>query len=211
MSTADILVASIQTAQTEMGGERDLIIESARKISEIKKEHRTQEEKDILTFAHLIETNVPLINIVTAFSVGGLNEQRLPALGMAPYEHSMSRKKAEVRINPMTGFVRFGSEFDSGWHLSIPAGTFSFTWLEKLRLGTKQAETAIPTVPMELRDHYKNDVFLLFEVPKWENVMSYTDPYLIKHIAGFVYAILGSWDLTNKEVEAFRLSMKLGL
>jgi len=37
------------------------------------------------------------------------------------------------------------------------------------------------------------------------------DPYLIKHAAGYIYYILGTWDITKLELDAYDAARRLGL
>lgn len=65
----------------------------------------------------------------------------------------------------------------------------------------------VPMVPpsVEKRRSYLKERFILWEVEEWAEPKNYTppmppgDPYLLEHLEGDLYAIVGEWDLTPLE------------
>jgi hypothetical protein len=74
-------------------------------------------------------------------------------------------------------------------------------------------EHVIPLVPPILRRKNANGAVLLFEANDWQKpIVVYSgDPYLLQHIAGDIYTVLGMWEVTKGEIEAFRHARDLGI
>lgn len=117
-----------------------------------------------------------------------------------------------------TGEVTFygGNSWRPLWSLHFPENTFepirfpSWSWLSESVF--KEAQTPTPSVPGILRQKNPEGVILLFEVSRWEEMIQPNlDPYLLRHVVGNVYAVLGTWNITDLEAEAFRAARDLGL
>lgn len=59
----------------------------------------------------------------------------------------------------------------------------------------------VPKIPPALRpDHHLRNYCILWEVERWERAPEPPgDPALLKHIGGYLYAVLAVWDLTPLE------------
>jgi hypothetical protein len=68
----------------------------------------------------------------------------------------------------------------------------------------------VPMIPLDVRPKagIPEDAYILWEVERWSDrrldVTPDTDPYLLKHIAGPLYAVLAEWDLTDLEKAIMR-------
>ena len=63
----------------------------------------------------------------------------------------------------------------------------------------KYAETLVPIVPPQLRPKHKIENYhTLWEVEQWTPVPP-RDPMLLRHLGGYLYAVLAVWDLTDLE------------
>jgi hypothetical protein len=61
------------------------------------------------------------------------------------------------------------------------------------------AETLVPIVPPQLRPKHKIENYhTLWEVESWTLVPP-RDPMLLRHLGGYLYAVLAVWDLTDLE------------
>jgi hypothetical protein len=63
----------------------------------------------------------------------------------------------------------------------------------------KNATTLVPLVPPQLRPKHKIENYhTLWEVEEWKPVPP-RDPMLLRHLGGYLYAVLAVWDLTDLE------------
>ncbi len=89
---------------------------------------------------------------------------------------------------------RFGYGTKS-MQVNLPENFFPRLWQESRRNNTLRA--VVPIIPPALRPaHALSNYHILWEA-EWEVVP--TDPILLKHVGGALYAVLASWDLTPLE------------
>src|SRR5205085_1660042 len=99
------------------------------------------------------------------------------------------------------GSVRFSikGKYDSCKRTSVrfPPDTFSrFNWDSSRKTS---AQTLVPIVPPRLRPRFTlANYFVLWEVEQWTPIPP-RDPMLLKHLGGWLYAVLAVWDLTDLE------------
>lgn len=93
------------------------------------------------------------------------------------------------------------------WHRRavFPAGTFSRDGLPDYQLRGYRA--LVPLIPPNLRPARALVRYVILFEAEWEPVPP-TDPLLLRHLHGDLYAVLAAWDLTPLEraVLAGRLS-----
>lgn len=58
-------------------------------------------------------------------------------------------------------------------------------------------ETTVPYIPAEIRPKKLSDYHILFEVKNWKSYSA--DPFLLRHIYGWIFAIVAEWELTALE------------
>ena len=159
--------------------------------------------------------SLPLIDVSRAIKFGGQLKNGLPRLALATYKMSFKGKKVyvEVKRNGRVDFYSSSAARNSDRILRLPKETFprrsELQVLFSLRPYTLEARTAVPLVPPELRQEDSKKKFVLFEVNEWEDVPRPIDPYLLLHVQGYIYAVLGSWDVTEKELSAYQASSLL--
>ncbi len=68
----------------------------------------------------------------------------------------------------------------------------------------------MPLIPPHLRpaDAYRN-YHILWECNEWRRVAP-SDPLLLKHITGHVYAVVAQWDLTEIERAIMNAALRRG-
>lgn len=70
---------------------------------------------------------------------------------------------------------------------------------------TIDAYALVPSIPADKLPKFgrRDDWHILWEVEQWfdkpQRMTAPTDPYLLKHIGGDLYAVLAEWDLTDVE------------
>lgn len=211
MSTASILQQSIIVAGQEITPIIGSLQERAEKIAQFDPNLYTDEEEKLLEIYRLAQGSTRLINIQSAIMVGGANEKGFPRLAIANYFLSLARKRVWTQVN-RRGAVSFENDPNwPDWNWRCPAGTLpAWKGLGKLR-SDRYASTTVPQVPLELRQPSGKGVYVLFEVNEWRPEVRPVDPVLLQYIGGDICAILGTWDLTEKEVEVIRATKQLGL
>jgi hypothetical protein len=169
----------------------------------------TRKEAELMEVAFTLETeSLPVIDIGVAIKAGGAHTNGLPRLAIASLYASLRGGRVEVEVRP-NGSVHFSSPLDEYYaffNVDLEADT-----LPKGFLFSRRGETAVPLTPPELRPEYSPKIALLFEVDKWDAIIRPVDPYVLRRVAGNVYQILGSWNISKLELEAQQKSRKLGI
>lgn len=221
MSTKDVLSRAVLIAGEEVTPQIGTIEELVADIEALAPELRTTEEKQILEVARATKESLPLINLASAIKAGGVRPDGFPNLAVASYVVSFNKEMVETTLYKNGGLVfqdtaDWRKKWQHEWQCTFPAGTllpppnngFFFSGPNYPLCGS----ASVPTVPTFLRQKDVRDVVLLFEVAEWNKLAPIpTDPYLLRRIAGYVYAILGSWDITERELKAYQAARDLGV
>jgi len=128
---------------------------------------------------------------------------------------SFAGEKVFVKVTK-SGAVTYHGHGKDNWNISFPAGTLarfrSQEWVFDDRVFPMKAWAVVPIVPPELRQDNPNDVVVLFEVVAWKRLTPLrADPYLLKKVAGNIYAVIGTWDITERELRAYQTARDLGI
>lgn len=215
MSTLNLLQQSVVYAQDEADAQVLGLPERYQDILNLHPDLRTKQEAALVTLIEGVlearRNNLPIVNIATAIRTGGVKD-KFPCLALATYEASIKRLEVQVRVNS-DGSARFYSEvFMHSSSVDLPAGTlpragFFSSWYYPV-----SATTIVPLVPPALRQSDASGHLVLFEVSEWGEFRSAAlDPYLLKQIAGNIYSVVGSWDITELELEAYQKARTLGI
>ena len=168
------------------------------------KERHLEEDAAILRGYRAIAKGHKVIDLPHVISLGGVFEQtQLPRLAIATADMDFVHVDRDS-----TGRVTFSPEGrpDSRRVKDVfrcPPGTLPATsttapwrsdWWGSMR-------AMIPHVPPSLRPaHSLRNYAILFEVDEWARVpRPPSDPALLKHLGGDLYAVLAVWDLTPLE------------
>ncbi len=131
-----------------------------------------------------------LLDVAAALKETGVNEQNQPRLALA---------KAHWKVvwfdswwntfQPMRGHARYKRDI-----IKLPSNTYP-TYGARNNVTIR---SAVPFLPPNLRpeDDIEN-YHILFEVKEWEQYPA--DPFLLKHVHGWLYAVIGEWELTELE------------
>lgn len=137
-----------------------------------------------------------IINLLGVMKLAGIRDDGFPKFAVARADG----KKVFCRVWP-DGAVRFNikGEWDTSkpHSVSFPAETLPrWVWSPARR---DRAETIVPIVPPQLRPlHRLANYHILWEVEQWLPLPP-RDPMLLKHLGGWLYAVLAVWDLTELE------------
>lgn len=200
---SDILKKSISFAINSTNDQKSLMYEYFERIRHLNVNQLTNEEKNFIKNIDLLDTNLPLINMFDAIKFGGF-KNGWPNLAIATYEMSLKNKPLFAKIYTIFGDLVFSTHENygtKGKEMIFRANIYS---KNENRDDCLVAKTPVPLVPPELRQVSSEDVYILFEVNKWNSVPLPIDPYLLKKIHGNIFAIIGTWDLTQKELDTYR-------
>jgi hypothetical protein len=214
MTSINRLTTAVETARGAVQPHLRKIVEDAARFDGLDERLLSQGEREILMIKMACDENMPLINIATAISSGGMREDGFPHLAIASYSMSIRERILSVDVFD-DGRIAYADDNSwRDWHLTLPANTLNrqLNIFQRMMSGTLSGSTTIPHVPPELRQYKPDDTVLLYEATEWKKrVIPAGDPYLLWHVAGYVYAILGTWDITVKEFEAFKAASLIGL
>ncbi len=152
-----------------------------------------------------------LIDVYEVMKKFGLSEKNEPvfAIARADLKEVLFEKKDE-------GTGRFGTE--KGWtdqvtwtkdNVILPEKIFEIHWEREgnsdWQIKDKLIKTKVPIIPIELlpEGDLKN-YYILWEVIDWELLPPPKDPILLKRISENLFAVLGSWDVTELERSVMR-------
>jgi hypothetical protein len=167
---------------------------------------RANQEYELAAKAYEMMTEgYPLLNLTEVFAQTGLGEDGRPRLAIARAD----REEVEVSVNPRVEQIIFSSLKRSSW---FDYGDYVGSLLVRvpyyLAPGAKliRGFALVPMIPADVRATVKGqdkDHFVLWEVEQWadrsQTSIAPYDPYLIKHVAGDLYAVVAEWDLTELE------------
>lgn len=160
-------------------------IEKLAEYRNIQKSARREEDVDFRRLYRMAEKGYPIIDLVGAFKSTGLNEKNQPRLAMARADwETCFFWRWEMRYC-MSARYRTNS-------FRIPDGV----WGKELNYNN--LSSPVPHIPPKIRP--KDEIsgyWILFEVQDWTEYPA--DPYLLKKITGYLYAVVGEWDLTDLE------------
>lgn len=141
-----------------------------------------------------------LIDIFKVMKQAGLNENKEPrlAIARADLQTCIFEKSDEG-----AGGFGHGDKDD----VVLPQNTFKVHWERQegepengWRINNKRIRTKVPIVPIEiLPEGNLSGYYILWETNEWEALPETKDPILLKRISENLFAILGSWDLTDLE------------
>lgn len=168
---------------------------------------RANKEYELAAKAYeMVAKGLAVLNVADAFAQTGLGEDLRPRLAIARAD----RKEVEVEVLPNRSRLIFNtlerstSGYSGDLLINIP---FSFTSEQVNAIGWgKSGFALVPMIPADVRpaEGQDKDYFILWEVERWANrsltARPSRDPYLLKHIAGELYAVVAEWDLTDLEL-----------
>jgi len=147
-----------------------------------------------------------LIDIYKIMKIIGLNENNEPilAIARADLKEVIFKKRDEG-----TGIFATGIDWGTNikWNkdrVELPSKTFDIHWERQensdWKIKNSIIKTKVPIVPVEiLPEGDLSNYYILWEVSDWEELPETKDPILLKRISENLFAVLGSWDLTELE------------
>jgi len=196
------LKVSVECAVTQNDKNKELISAYHERIKKLPWYMLTQKEKSLLKYIKNKELfNVPALDVDEAFRVAGANERGLPRLAIASYDSSINSKKIQLTMfdGGSAGFSYERITKPSDAYYTTKNGIFTNS-----RRYSDRASTDVPLIPPELRQKDTRNVFVLFEVAKWDEEPRPVDPYLLRKIDQNLFIILGTWDLTQFEIDTYQ-------
>lgn len=212
MSTKDILSNAALIAGEEVHPQVEAIRELAAEIETSDPELLTIEETNILKIAKSHDDSVNLINIEDAIRAGSTREDGFPNLALASYRMSLEKEILYVTVQS-DGSVRFRKlyEHNNKWEMQLPESTLPEVTNLTRFFYPREGSTQVPLVPLTLRQKDTDGVVLLFEVADWKlETIRALDPYLLRNVAGYIYEVLGTWNITDLELEVYQAGRKMG-
>ena len=138
----------------------------------------------------------PLLNLVDVFAETGLGDDGRPKLAIARAD----RRQVEVEVN--RNYLIFNTlrrhlwDYQGSLLINVPfqAPPNSF----------ERGYGLVPMVPADVRPPGNlREFFILWEVESWSDrpllAKPDIDPFLLRHIGGYLYAVVAAWDLTPLE------------
>lgn len=186
--------------------------EEWKKYCEVLKKRKENYLKVMKDAHYQMKEGRELIDVYKIMKEIGLNENNQPRLAIARAD---LKQVYFVKQDEGTGFF---SEDKSTWgdlkdNVALPQNTFDIHWERKAgsesnaswNIKDKELGTKVPIVPVEiLPDGNLKSYYILWETNEWEELPETKDPILLKRISENLFAILGTWDLTELEQSVIR-------
>ena len=128
----------------------------------------------------------------------------MPSIVVAPA--SLSRKSVFLRATEDGFRLSQTKRAAFGWSMTFPVGAYMPSKVE-----VAYRRTTVPHIPLRVRNRVENNLsnkLVFWEVDGWKNLgdkledLRVTDPALLEHVAGDLYAVLATWEFTDLELAA---------
>lgn len=189
----------LATIEMDKAEARERFLEYKRAVDE----RHTEEDAAVMRGYRELAKGKQLVHIVDTVRAGGLDDDGRPRLAVCRADEQWCR----LSMNPDGSLTFIGRKVSEEQYridhrstkrrVSLPSKTF-----EELRYeygsywGNVRA--MVPMVPPALRPaHHLRNYHILWEAT-WEAAPP-VDPALLKHVGGYLYAVIQVWDLTDLE------------
>jgi hypothetical protein len=168
------------------------------KLDEYKQATKNERhDQDVaLRRAYKLAAKYRLINVAAALKETGLNEKGQPrlALARADWKNVAFTSGWIDGVGTRRCFSHTRWLKDNYIRYVIPDGIYPTDALTKNSLSSP-----VPHIPPSVRPKYKLENYhILFEVKSWEEYPA--DPYLLRHVHGWIYAVVAEWELSPLEL-----------
>ena len=139
----------------------------------------------------------PLVNLTEAISSAPVDDKGRPRLAIASaVERQVEFTASQTASLFDTRFRDWRSRQRRGRRITVPMGR-SMAQVPKVY-------ALVPIVPPEIKKHHSLErCHVLFEVEEWASDIIRAkpdiDPYLLRHLGGDLWIVLGEWELTDLE------------
>lgn len=165
---------------------KEVALEKLEEYSHIQSDKRLKEDTELRRM-YKWAAEYPLVDVAQALKGSGVRENGHPKLALAKADWITCHYS--YYENAYSSSSRY---FTKKYAIKLPAGTYPRhgNWL--------RLSSPVPHIPPHLRpDDDLAKYHILFEVEKWD--VYPTDPFLLKQISGWMFAVIGEWDLTPLE------------
>lgn len=173
------------------------------------KQRHSEEDAEIMRGYRALARGMQLIKLTDTMKAGGTMEVTHNGWRNGHYVHdAVSRvpRLAIARASARFSFLHTSADGAASFHddkplrkwrskfvTYVPARTF-----EGLQHGNGEFKALVPPVPPQFRPATSLDNFHILWEAEWTKIPP-TDPALLRHIGGDLYAVLAIWDLTELE------------
>jgi hypothetical protein len=166
-----------------------------------------QEDQALMESYRAMARGQRIVNVASVMHAAGLDKQQLPKLALAGahwkecYLTWSYRDRFEFSEDRWAGSLR-GGQYTNGT-TGFPLHTFTANlqnqvWRKSNNHPVLPVKAVVPSIPLHLRPSGDlREYHILFE-PVWAPAPP-VDPILLKHVHGYMYAVLAQWDLTDIE------------
>jgi len=161
------------------------------KIGEYKTLLKTQRRVEDIEMRRMYKAALkgkPIIDVSAAWKSTGLKDG-YPRLALARAEWSECHfSKWQKEFRDSDRFLRAREH-----RISIPGDSWDWSLCS-----SRDAKTPVPFMPPSVRPKlFLSTYHILFEVEKWTEYPA--DPFLLKHITGWLFVVEAEWELTELE------------
>lgn len=152
-------------------------------------QNRRTEDADFRRLYRAASSGKPILDVSVALKETGVTEKGHPRLALARATWQT------VHYFPWRQTFSCTSE----WHRESKARDIRLPFVDKSwALCRNSLRTPVPFIPPAIRPQDSLEKYhILFEVPSWEEYSA--DPFLLRHIAGWLFVVVGEWELTDLE------------
>lgn len=150
-----------------------------------------------------------LIDLYKIMKDVGLTENNLPKLAIARADFKECLFEKQDEGAGAFGCIGKYNQMDWSSRIQLPQNTFNIHWERSenntWQIKDKSVKTRTPIIPIELLpDGDLSNYYILWETNNWIPIPETKDPILLKRISENLFAILGSWEVTELEQSVIR-------
>ena len=130
----------------------------------------------------------------------------------APYDAELRPRLAFARADWTKTHLRFEGDGSARFardrypdlrskSYNLPPGTFPVAVIE--RYSIQHLSALVPVIPLPLRPRGSFQGYQILFEPHWDLTVP-VDPILLRHVGGFAYAVVATWELTALERAVLR-------
>jgi len=172
---------------------KEVALEKLAEYRQVAIQNRRAEDIDFRRLYRAAKSGRPILDVAAALKETGVNEKAHPLLALArAHWTTVYYSSWHKTFSCVEDWHRRSKQKD----ICLPK---EIGWPIGTRLvSSVSLKTAVPFIPPAIRPQDNLEKYhILFEVPNWEEYSA--DPFLLKHIAGWLFMVCGEWELTDLE------------
>lgn len=161
------------------------------------KARHSEEDEAIMRGYKAMAEGKPVVDVSEAIKAAGLDEVGRPRLAICRADGHYCWYSAGLHTGAVFAMEERYNDRAHTRYLQLPPRLFGPDSELKGKLKYSRIRAIVPSIPPRLRPKAALSNYHILWEAEWETVPR--DPYLLRHLYGYLYAVLAEWDLTELE------------